>query len=154
MAKWQQELRTKQRDSDSPFAPDAEIYFINVSLAEIADPDERASLMKIPTTLYLTEEQIGRLLGAASRLIRHDNGVSTAHAGYWNGQVTMFRLNVRRWYRQILSVFGFASNCWHSHFEGQRTTKPRATTCLQSFQRPCYDICKRLTRKGSETVID
>ena len=71
VAKWQQELRTKQRDSDSPFAPDAEIYFINVSLAEIADPDERASLMKIPTTLYLTEEQIDRLLLAASRLIRH-----------------------------------------------------------------------------------
>ena len=30
------------------------------------------SLMKIPTTLSLTDEQIGRLLGAASRLIRHD----------------------------------------------------------------------------------
>ncbi|MGH7228950.1 MAG: patatin-like phospholipase family protein [Nitrospiraceae bacterium] len=72
VAKWQQELRTKPRAPDSPFAPDADIYFINASLAEIADPDERASLMKIPTTLYLTDEQIDRLLVAAARLIHND----------------------------------------------------------------------------------
>ena len=29
--------------------------------------------MKIPTTLYLTDEQIDRLLLAASRLIRNDS---------------------------------------------------------------------------------
>jgi len=72
VAKWQLELSTKQRDPDSPFAPDADIYFINASLAAIADPDERMSLMKIPTTLYLTDEHIERLLGAASRLILQD----------------------------------------------------------------------------------
>jgi len=72
VAKWQLELRTKQRDPDSPFAPDADIYFINASLAAIADPDERMSLMKIPTTLYLNDENIDRLIGAASRLIVHD----------------------------------------------------------------------------------
>ena len=72
VAKWRQELRTKPRDPDSPFTKDADIYFINASLAEIADPDERASLMKIPTTLYLTDEQIERLLQAAARLIRND----------------------------------------------------------------------------------
>jgi len=72
VAKWQLELRTQQRDPDSPFAPDADIYFINASLAAIADPDERMSLMKIPTTLYLTDEHIERLLGAASRLILQD----------------------------------------------------------------------------------
>jgi NTE family protein len=39
-------------------------------LSEIEDPDERVSLMKIPTTLYLTDEQIDRLVMAASKLIR------------------------------------------------------------------------------------
>ena len=72
VAKWRQELRTKPRDPDSPFTKDADIYFINASLAEIADRDERASLMKIPTTLYLTDEQIERLLQTAARLIRND----------------------------------------------------------------------------------
>ena len=67
-----EELRKRPRPADSPFAEDAEIYFINASLSEVADPVERESLMRIPTTLYLTDEQIERLLGAAARLIRND----------------------------------------------------------------------------------
>ena len=68
--KWRNELKLKSRPSDSPFAPDADIYFIEASLNEIEDPDERLSLMRIPTTLYLTDGQIDRLMGAATRLIR------------------------------------------------------------------------------------
>ena len=49
-------LRTTLRAADSPFAPDADIYFINAGLSEVDDPDERLSLMKIPTTLYLTDQ--------------------------------------------------------------------------------------------------
>ncbi len=67
-----QHLRAQPRAADSPFTEDADIYFINASLGEIADPDERASLMRIPTTLYLTDEQIDRLLLAAARLIQND----------------------------------------------------------------------------------
>jgi NTE family protein len=69
---WKRELRESRRAADSPFAQDAEIYFINASLSEIPDAAERAALMKIPTTLSLTDEQIDRLLIAASRLI-HNN---------------------------------------------------------------------------------
>ena len=66
------QLRATPPGADSPFAPDADIYFINASLSEVADADERESLMKIPTTLYLTDLQIDQLLLAASRLIRND----------------------------------------------------------------------------------
>jgi NTE family protein len=66
------QLRTTPRAADSPFAPDADVYFINAGLSEEYDPDERLSLMKIPTTLYLTDPQIDQLLLAASRLIRND----------------------------------------------------------------------------------
>src|ERR1051326_7157638 len=55
---WQKDLRTKARDPESPFAPDANIYFINASLSEVADPDERLALMKIPTSLQLSDDQI------------------------------------------------------------------------------------------------
>ncbi|WP_447983318.1 hypothetical protein [Nitrospira sp. Nam74] len=72
LKEWQKELREKPRDPASPFARDAKIYFINASLGEVADPDERLSLMKIPTTLYLTDEHIDRLVRAASHLILHD----------------------------------------------------------------------------------
>jgi NTE family protein len=68
--KWKAELKYKPRPAGSPWAEDAEIYFINASLSEIEDPDERIALMKIPTTLYLKDEQIDRLVLAASRLIR------------------------------------------------------------------------------------
>ncbi|HSF66762.1 MAG TPA: patatin-like phospholipase family protein [Nitrospiraceae bacterium] len=67
-----EELRKRPRPADSPFTEDAEVYFINASLNEVADDDERESLMRIPTTLYLTDEQIDRLVLAAARLIRND----------------------------------------------------------------------------------
>jgi NTE family protein len=69
---WQKELREKPRDPASPFAPDAKVYFINASLGDVADSDERLSLMKIPTTLYLTDNHIDRLVRAASYLLSHD----------------------------------------------------------------------------------
>jgi NTE family protein len=68
--KWKAELKTKTRAPDSPWAKDAEIYFINASLSEIEDPDQRIALMKIPTTLYLNDAQIDQLVLAASKLIR------------------------------------------------------------------------------------
>jgi NTE family protein len=68
--RWQAQLKIKPRPAESPFAQDADIYFINASLSEVVDPDERISLMKIPTTLYLTDEQIDRLVMAAAKLIR------------------------------------------------------------------------------------
>ena len=72
LKEWQKELGNTPRDADSPFAPDANIYFINVSLAEVLDPDERIALLKIPTSLYLTEDQIDRLIRSASDLILCD----------------------------------------------------------------------------------
>ena len=68
----QRELRDRRRAAESPFAQDAEIYFDNAGLSEIPDIDEQVELMRIPTTLHLTDEQIDRLLSAASRLI-HNN---------------------------------------------------------------------------------
>ncbi|HET9844687.1 MAG TPA: patatin-like phospholipase family protein [Nitrospira sp.] len=68
--KWKTELKVKPRGADSPWAKDAEIYFINASLSEIEDPDERIALMRIPTALYLKDEHIDRLVMAASKLIR------------------------------------------------------------------------------------
>ena len=68
--KWKAELKAKPRGPDSPWAKDAEIYFINASLSEIEDPDERIALMKIPTALYLNDGHIDRLILAASKLIR------------------------------------------------------------------------------------
>jgi len=66
------QLRERQHVEESVFTPDADIYFINVSLTEVDDPDEQDRLMSIPTNLSLTDDQIDHLLLAATRLIRHD----------------------------------------------------------------------------------
>jgi NTE family protein len=68
---WKLELSRRQ-DGASAFAPDADIYFVNASLTELEDPDEMEYLMNIPTNLSLTDQQIDRLLLAATRLIRND----------------------------------------------------------------------------------
>lgn len=72
LKQWQQELNDKPRGAGSPFAPDAKISFINASLSEVVDPDERLSLIKIPTSLYLTDDHIDRLVRDASDLILRD----------------------------------------------------------------------------------
>ena len=68
--KWQQDLQMKPRPAGSPFAEEADIYFIDASLYEIEDPAERLSIMKIPTTMYLTDNEIDRLVTTAAKLIR------------------------------------------------------------------------------------
>ena len=72
VGQWRMQLRQRQQVEGSVFTPDADIYFINASLTELEDPDELERLMSIPTNLSLTDEQIDRLLLAATRLIRED----------------------------------------------------------------------------------
>lgn len=70
--RWREEIRIDPPKADSAFAAHADIYFIDVNFTAIEDVAEQEYLMKIPTTLYLTDEQIDRLLLAASSLIRND----------------------------------------------------------------------------------
>jgi NTE family protein len=69
---WRAQLRQRAQTDTSVFSPDADIYFINASLSELADPTERARLMNIPTNLALTDPQLDDLFLAASKLIRND----------------------------------------------------------------------------------
>ena len=72
VTQWRAQLRERPRVGESVFAPDADIYFINASLTELADPEEQAHLMNIPTNLSLTDDELDHLLLAASRLLRND----------------------------------------------------------------------------------
>jgi NTE family protein len=67
---WRNEVRVRAASGDSIFAEDADVYFIDASLGALQDVTEQEYLMRIPTTLYLTDQQIERLQSAASRLIR------------------------------------------------------------------------------------
>ena len=72
VTQWRAQLRQRVQTDMSVFSPDADIYFINASLSEVEDPEEQARLMKIPTNLALTDNELDQLLLAASNLIRND----------------------------------------------------------------------------------
>ena len=72
VSKWRDELRRRPSTDEGVFAPDADIYFINASLTELADLEEQERLMNIPTNLALTDEELDHLLFAASKLLRND----------------------------------------------------------------------------------
>ena len=72
VVRWRTLLRQREHVEESVFSSDADIYFINASLTELADIDEQERLMKIPTNLSLTDEQLDRLLQAATQLIRNN----------------------------------------------------------------------------------
>ena len=69
---WRKNLLALPAGIETVLARDAEIYFIDASFGEVKDAAEQQYLMKIPTTLYLTDDQLDRLFAAASRLIRSD----------------------------------------------------------------------------------
>jgi NTE family protein len=69
---WRKNLLTLPAEIETVLARDAEIYFIEASFSKIEDAAEQQYLMKIPTTLYLNQEQLDHLFAAASRLIRSD----------------------------------------------------------------------------------
>ncbi|HEX6948777.1 MAG TPA: patatin-like phospholipase family protein [Nitrospira sp.] len=69
---WRLQLQRRAQTSTSVFTPDADIYFINASLSELEDGEQRTRLMRIPTNLSLKDGEIDQLLLAASTLIRND----------------------------------------------------------------------------------
>jgi NTE family protein len=69
---WRKNLLSLPAEIETVLARDAEIYFIEASFSKVEDAADQQYLMKIPTTLYLTDEQLDRLFAAASQLIRSD----------------------------------------------------------------------------------
>ena len=69
---WRKNLLALPEGIETVLARDAEIYFIDASFGRVDDAAEQQYLMKIPTTLYLNQEQLDHLFAAASRLIRSD----------------------------------------------------------------------------------
>ena len=72
VTEWRAQLRHRVRTRTGVFTPDADIYLINASLSEIQEPEEQARLMKIPTNLALSDNEVDQLISAASKLIRND----------------------------------------------------------------------------------
>jgi len=65
-----EQLRAERNRPGSPFAPDAEIHVINVSLRGLRDPDVRRTLMSVPTAFTILPIQVRQLQIAGRQALR------------------------------------------------------------------------------------
>jgi NTE family protein len=67
--KWRREIQTAALEGLGPFAPDAELYYIEVGLRNYPNQATRAELLAIPTTYSLDEKQVEELINAGREIL-------------------------------------------------------------------------------------
>jgi NTE family protein len=67
--KWRREIRTAALEGHGPFAPDAELYYIEVGLRNYPNQRTRAELLAIPTAYTLDEKQVEELIDAGHEIL-------------------------------------------------------------------------------------
>jgi hypothetical protein len=84
--KWRLEIRIATSEGDGPFAPDAELYYIEVGLRNYPNQAIREGLLAIPTAYTLNEKQVEELtirarnFGREYRIQKAANGSHTRRA--------------------------------------------------------------------------
>jgi NTE family protein len=68
--RWAKELTEVRGTKDSPFAPDAEIHVISVSLRDVKDSGVRQALLQVPTALTILPGQAHQLVNAGREALR------------------------------------------------------------------------------------
>lgn len=68
--RWRQELDALRGKTGSPFAADAEIYVISVSLRDLKDAATRSVLLQVPTALTIVPWQVKQLQEAGRAALR------------------------------------------------------------------------------------
>lgn len=72
-ARWALEVQEQRGRPGSPFAPDAELHVVTVSLRDVADPKLRNGLLQLPTAFTLPHEDVNRLQAAGADALRHSS---------------------------------------------------------------------------------
>lgn len=70
VARWSAEMETLRCEPGSPFAPDAELHVVVVSLSDVEDEQLRVELLRVPTSLALPVAEVRRLQQAGRRALR------------------------------------------------------------------------------------
>jgi NTE family protein len=66
---WRREIRMAAAEGHGPFAPDAELYYIEVGLRDYPNPATRAELLEIPTAYTLDARQVEELINAGHEIL-------------------------------------------------------------------------------------
>jgi len=67
--KWRREIRIAALEGHGPFAPDAELYYIEVALRDYPNLVTRAELLAIPTAYTLDAKQVEELINAGHEIL-------------------------------------------------------------------------------------
>lgn len=67
--KWRREIRASALEGHGPFAPEAELYYIEVGLRNYPNQASRAELLAIPTAYTLDEKQVEELINAGHEIL-------------------------------------------------------------------------------------
>lgn len=69
--RWRRELAEQRGAAGSPFAVDAELHVITVSLHDVDDTPLRDSILTVPTAFTIDSEQVKKLIEAGRQALRH-----------------------------------------------------------------------------------
>ena len=70
VSQWRRELERHRGKGMSPFAADAEIHVISLSLRDVAVARQRAALLQVPTAFTISREDVERLQWAGREVLR------------------------------------------------------------------------------------
>lgn len=68
--RWRQELEAARGKEGSPFAADADLHIISVSLRDVKDAASRSTLLQVPTALTILPWQVNQLQEAGRAALR------------------------------------------------------------------------------------
>lgn len=70
LRRWNEELMRHRGTGDSPFAADAEIHFVSVSLRDVPDAERRHLALRVPTAFTIAPGEVQLLQDAAREALR------------------------------------------------------------------------------------
>ena len=68
--RWRREIAAVRGSPGSPFAADAELHFVTVSLGDLQDVEVRRSLLAVPTAFTIDADQVRELVKAGREVLR------------------------------------------------------------------------------------
>ena len=70
MERWRREIEQQRGTLGSPFAADAELHVISVSLHDVSDPALRQSILTVPTAFSIDRKHVQHLIEAGREALR------------------------------------------------------------------------------------
>jgi len=79
MQRWQREVAERRGRPGSPFAADAELHVVSVSLHDVEDAAVRHSILTIPTAFTIDPKEVRQLVEAGRQALRRSPEFQRLH---------------------------------------------------------------------------